>query len=249
MAFNRRIPGKHDEQSGIHDARQLSRLASSLLRDSINAQPSEKTATASGFATWVFDHVNPNHKKSNLAVECVDRSTRRITLGKITHDEIERLHLWACDAEPDKLNSESWALIYADNPDSQGDQRIFEATRLQFEGNPFRCRPDVVIRDESSGEVIIVERKITGIQEDRLRQNGYANIRAQLWTYSWIDDWLDAPDVVLICDFWQIKTYRNGIKRPERITSVSPKWWRSDQRFHSECLELFEKYGGKFLER
>jgi hypothetical protein len=62
----------------------------------------------------------------------------------------------------------------------------------------------------------------------------YPRIQAQLWCYSWIDDWLDAKDVLLVCEWWV----------GERALRHRPSFWRSRRDTHRECLRWFIQYGG-----
>lgn len=147
------------------------------------------------------------------------------------------------------ISSRHWRLVYADPHDDTG--HTFYASRLLVDGQPMRCRPDVVLRNTATGLVIVVERKVTGWQDSDVPEDAWPNVRAQLWCYGWIDDWLAAPDVILVCQFHRRRLH--GRRQDRQAPWIwnwekRPGWRRSDAAFHSECLGYFIEYGGSFLD-
>jgi hypothetical protein len=128
-------------------------------------------------------------------------------------------------------------MVFADTHDGTCD-KVFHASHLQYNGQPLRCKPDLVLRETYSGKIIIVERTVTTESHlARVTKWGYARIRAQLWCYAWIDDWLDAPDVFLVCEWWA--NYKCSL--------VRPCGWRTSPTLHSECMRYFKEYGGQWV--
>lgn len=132
-----------------------------------------------------------------------------------------------------------WQLIFADPLD--GSTKGFVASRLKVKGEPFRCLPDLVFRQERTGEIIVVERKVTSLPIEHIPRDGWPNMKVQLWCYGWIDDWANAKLVTLVGDIWH-----KGRNSP-RLSETCPRWRRDDPQFHKECLELFKCYGGEFI--
>jgi hypothetical protein len=173
----------------------------------------------------------------------------RLTLGRFAHGEIDRLQAWIKSINAARGLSSNWKLVYSD-PHDGSESRAFLATRLTVDGKPIRCKPDVVFRDTGTGLIVIVERKVTGWDESALPKRAWPNVRAQLWCYGWIDEWIDAPDVLMVCQFYQ--TARFATKSGKTlglclIDQVRPGWRRTDRAFHDECSRYFSDYGGKLL--
>ena len=202
-------------------------------------------ATPTAFANWAFWRKNPTYRRSPK-----ESSTRRMLWsGKYEHKEIERLKLWLRGNERVAGMAGSfgeWKLVYADPPDEK-DGRVFRASRLLVDGVPVHGRPDVVLRDELSGGVIILERKVVHTVEGRreVLRKGYHNHWCQIWCYGWIDDWLDAPYVMLPLQYW----YRDWSKSlySELLDVVPPVNFRDDPEFQARILEWFKAYGGTYV--
>jgi hypothetical protein len=202
--------------------------------NNLNSSNIDGKGTASDFASWVYRKYHPwagmgeNHELRQ----------KKMKLGKAIHKDIERYKLWARSDKLEVGQSREWRLVFADTHDGSHD-KIFLASRLQYDGSPLRCLPDLVLREENTGKIIIVERKVTTFEHlKRITKWGYARIRAQLWCYAWIDDWLDAPDVLMVCEWWA----------DYKCSPILPYWWRSDQELQSECLKYFQEYGGDWVE-
>jgi hypothetical protein len=206
----------------------------------------EGRGTATHFADWVFRKTNPNYQRVEYASTIADR----LALGQFAHEQIENLKFWMkrISAAARDVSSD-WGLVYSD-PHDGSDTRVFYSSRLIVDDKPMRCRPDVVFRDMTTGLIIVVERKVTGWGDNQIPDDAWPNVRAQLWCYGWIDDWVNVPDVILVCQFLR----RHFVYGHQDSTSpwiwnyeVMPSWRRSDHVFHSECIRYFNDYGGQFL--
>lgn len=206
-------------------------------------------STASYFADWVFWKTNPGYRRKDSPSTIADRKA----LGRFAHEQIDNLQFWLKKVEAARGISTFWELVYSD-PHDGSDGQVFLASILFVDGSPMRCKPDVVFRDTRSGRIVVVERKVTGHQDKFVPPNAWPNIRAQLWCYAWIDDWVDAPDVTLVCQFYQRRVnWNSGCRQDSRNPwilnyLVRPGWRRQDHPFHSECLKYFCEYGGQFLQ-
>lgn len=202
------------------------------------APPSDPAPLASRFADWVYRSSQcPSHARTE------DRTARqtRVDLGRVSHHEIDQFfrlewtkrHL----AEPEPSE---WEIIFTESDASKGVHYI--ASRLTVGGSPVRCVPDVVLKHKSTGKVLIIERKTTYKEDADIPEAGWPNVEAQLWCYSWIDDWTDALDILLIGQLW--RRYRNGLVLSRR----HPSWKRSDLNHEMRCAGWFKRYGGKIDE-
>jgi hypothetical protein len=132
-----------------------------------------------------------------------------------------------------------WVLVFADN--KRHPERIFEATALRVGAYPLQCVPDVVLKNMRQNIYLVIERKTTFVPEPNIPLEGWPNVEAQLWCYSWIDDWENAEEVLLVGQLWH--RTRGGISLCHR----HPAWKKSDPVHHDRCLAWFKKYGGIFL--
>lgn len=126
-----------------------------------------------------------------------------------------------------------WALIYKDPLECA--PTPLKISALKFNGNPLWGAPDLVYRNNTTDELIIVERKAT---DKPIPVNGWPNLKAQLWAYSHIDDFKNAPLITLIGEIWGMVDGR--LKRRAVL-----RWSKIDKVFDSENLELLIRYGGE----
>lgn len=197
-------------------------------------------ATASAFANWVFD---VTYKRNSLVDETDDwLATRsfRMQMGAITHRDIELflMHSWTKEFLGNK-NTSGWELEFVDNkarPD-----RTFVSSKLLVDDCPLKCVPDVVLSKNSGNELLIIERKTTFVPEPYIPRNGWPNVEAQLWCYSWIDEFVSARKVWLVGQLWHRS--RGGVAMCHR----HPAWVRSEREHENRCRQLFKGYGGIVL--
>lgn len=196
--------------------------------------------TASSFAEWIF---LLQHEGRNERVSEKDKNVRK-DFGKDAEVSVQQTFLELAKRGK-KFVERDWELVFYDpvirpcNP--------FLASSLQINGEPFRCKPDLVIRNVKSGEVAIIERKSTRVPIKHIPAIGWPNLWAQLWCYGWIDDWLDAPNMILIGEIIINKNYY-GHTKYESIKEI-PIFNRADPVYHEKMLKLFRLYGGHFFER
>jgi hypothetical protein len=126
-----------------------------------------------------------------------------------------------------------WELKYRDPLEARPSP--LKMSSLTLNGEAFWGAPDLVYRNRISGELLIVERKAS---DKPIPANGWPNLRAQLWAYSHIDDFKDAPAITLIGEIWNMDG--NQLTRRAVLS-----WSHDDKEFDAENLELFSLYGGK----
>lgn len=125
-----------------------------------------------------------------------------------------------------------WELIYADPLD--GLPTAVKISALQVKGKPLWGAPDLVFRRKNDGAILIVERKASNRD---IPADGWPNLRAQLWAYAQIDDWVDAVPITLIGEIWGFDGNRVFLRKVLR-------WNSGDPMFCASNAELFEKYRG-----
>lgn len=197
-------------------------------------------ANASAFKDWVFYKTNPGckQKKSTLPIS-------RLQWGKANHRIIEELRLWCRRGTRNLSPSHRWDVLHIDahNDEHTG---VFYASRLRLRGEPMSCNPDIVFWDSLNRVIVVVERKMTSKIPPK---TGYPNVWAQLWCYSWIDDWegYRPVDVLLVSQFW-IRDRSRPLFKQLVLCNVKPVDLRSRVDFHVRYKSLFEEYGGQFVE-
>lgn len=239
---------------------ECSSFDSILLSTAKKSRPRRPLATASAFAQWVFNLYHRNepralkrkfdkYNESGLGENDLTIEEKfHMAMGVFTEKSIEELKLWINHDFPRTMCSQ-WRVIFVDLKDDS--YRMFLASRLCVSGQPLRCIPDVVLQNYSTGDILIIERKSTSVPESKVPPMGWANLRVQLWCYSWIDDWIDAPNVYLIGQIWKMPGYEIFCNQRWNFgfhrLNIFPRWDRSDPCFNSRCQALFELYGGKIL--
>ena len=210
--------------------------------------PSSPRRWVSHFSEWVFNN-SGNHRNRRFALNQF-RIKRAKHEGQFSHRDVEVFREW-CDGRFRDVNVPStWEILFADDHFSR--ERTFTSRTLTVGGRPLCGRPDVILRDSQTGRVLIIERKFTDVPVERIPADGWPNLRAQLWCYAWMDEWLDAPDVLLVGQIWSFQrreiVSRNGsrfAKRAQRLYSEIPRFRRSDAQFHDPWRRAFEIYGGR----
>jgi hypothetical protein len=199
-------------------------------------------ASPTAFADWVFWRKNPNY----VPAERGHSSVRMMWSGQCGHKQIEQLRLWLCtDRRAASLVEKAgrWQPIYVDSPDGAAGSP-FMASCLKVDGEPVRGRPDVVLRDEDTGGLIVLERKLLQREPKSVPKDGYANHWCQLWCYGWMDQWAGAPYVLLALQYWH-RDWRRG--PPAKKDDVARVRLCRSPRFHAWALGWFKRYGGVFV--
>lgn len=195
----------------------------------------KRNGTASCFANWVFYCQHPQETDRRSAAQ----QKRDRAFGTFNHYRIQEFWEMYRKRYSGAYQPSEWAHKYSDSHDES--TKVLRASRLVFQGSPILCKPDAVLRNRTTNEILIIERKMTYDQNPNPFLWG--SLRAQLWCYSMIDDWINAPEVYLVGETW---VYERGSGRSARtlFDNVVPRYRRSDTLFNREMKTLFELYGG-----
>ena len=189
------------------------RYTHQLLVKLAGASPPETVGNrVSDFSKWVLDLYWRGRDNSALAY------------GKQVERDIARLT--PLPSNPD------WDLIYRDPLDKI--PTPLRISGLVINGQPMVGAPDLVFQHRRNRHVIIVERK--GSRRE-LPGDGWPNAKAQLWAYAQIDDWKNAPRVLLAQEVWG----DDGVSARVRLRQVL-LWEASDHEFQRQNAELFDLY-------
>lgn len=193
---------------------------------------------ASDFATWVYK--NTVEKKIGFGIPV---NKERLKMGTYTHEMIDEFFKtqWMIKKRGDVENFIEWKVIRDESDNSP--ENILYSSALKINNKPISCQPDLVLEHVNKNKIIIIERKSTTIPANRVSSTGWPNIEAQLWCYSWIDDWSKYSEIFLIGQIW---TIADGRKKPIMIDDHF-FWKKSDQAHHQRCKDWFEIYGGQFV--
>jgi hypothetical protein len=128
------------------------------------------------------------------------------------------------------------------------DKEVFECRFLTVNGMPMRCCPDLVLEsddDRKHKTLLIVERKVrTGVYDyPSVPDQTWANVRAQLWCYSWISqwDWLRHENVLLMAEYFWHPYPEQGEPIYMGVRGI---WRREDLAFNREAVKHFRDFGG-----
>jgi len=180
--------------------------------DNIESLRRSKGVRVTDFTKWVRSRYLVASNPSSLA------------RGKHIERSVARL------AEPS--NHPDWELVYRDPLECV--PTPLNISSLTLNGEPFWGAPDLVYRNKTTGELVIVERKAS---DKPIPVNGWPDLRAQLWAYSHIDNFKSAPVISLIGEIWDMvegRLTRRAVLR----------WSQADKEFDAENMELFTLYGG-----
>jgi len=190
-----------------------------LLAIARRRQPLDPGNRVTDFSSWVFRCCFPNWRSNRASLQMGKEAEERL-LSTSRARHLLRL------PEPSPQDKH-WELLFRD-PLSR--ETTFEISLLTVQGRPMFGVPDIVYRNRKTGEIRIVEIKAS---HKDIPANGWPNLRAQLWCYAHIDQWVDAPEVTLVGQVWSPSATEL------RRTLI---WKKSDPIFDGECRDLFECY-------
>jgi len=200
------------------------------------ATPPEKPKnTASAFSQWVYKE---SHHYSNTNTLSSFENKLQGRRAHLAIDNFFRMS-WA-ENHLDSDDLSDWTIEHTEGDARSG--KYYQASCLQINGKPMHCSPDLILRHKTKDQVLIIERKTTYVPIYKMPEDGWPNVQAQLWSYSWMDCVADADEVILICQLWQ--NQRNGTLIMFDEHSL---WKRDDNEFHNRCLSWFNTYGGEFV--
>ncbi|MFO1225298.1 hypothetical protein [Roseateles sp.] len=184
-----------------------------LLRRGLDKPFKAKVGTVSDFADWVYRLYVPQ------------KSIAGLRAGSSAELEIETARQ---SIRPPAR--EAWELVYRGLWDSEAPS--FEIPELNVKGVPLRGKPDLVFREKKTGRILILDIKLT---EHRVPRDGWPNVWAQLWAYSKVPMWRDAPEVILAAEFWSYRSLNIDI-------TATLNWKSSDPLLNHRARLLFDCY-------
>lgn len=196
-------------------------------------------ARASDFSNWVY-RASHGNLKSDPKYESYEQ--QRKDLGrwdeKVINQMIQGRAFHKFSKNPEAKRS-PWKSYFID--DGYG-RKIFKASKLTYKNEVVKCVPDVVLYNESENTYLIIERKTTRVPEEKIPEQSWPNIEAQLWCYGQIDEFEDAEEVFLSGEIWRGAGLKSGYQRHLNL----PYWKRGNIAYHNKCLRWFKKFGGQF---
>lgn len=134
----------------------------------------------------------------------------------------------------------NYKLLYKDEGK---ESKIYSISKLHVNARPLRGKPDLIFSNTQKNEVLIVERKFT---RAGIPQNGWPNLRAQLWAYAQIDDLKGYNKIHLRAEVWDSTSLGNRqnaqhYKKPNSPVVLS--FYFSD--LDLIWLPIFERMGGQ----
>lgn len=185
-----------------------------LLKKAKFSPPKKTRAYASDFSDWIFSLYY--HKRDAVA----------LLHGQEHEQELERLIKNKIRHEYPLSPHSNWKNIFYGMGSSESDAKTI--SELTVNGTPMRGKPDLVFQEKKTKRIIIVEIKASRTE---IPSDGWPNLRAQLWAYSKIDEYKDAPEVILVGEIW------HGLYCSKII-----RWQKRDEKFERENTELFNCY-------
>lgn len=183
-----------------------------LMREARRRAPPTPRETVSDFTSWIYSLYSPPPDSETLANgRRVERAVARLA--------------------PVPSNKD-WDLWFEDPLTQNREVKLISS--LTVNGKPLRAVPDLVFREKATGRFLIVERKASNKE---VPLDGWPNLRAQLWAYSKIDEWANAPEVLLVGEVW-------GFSADRVFPRAVVRWSRDDPVLDRNCAELFHAYRG-----
>jgi len=197
-------------------------LTHDLLLERARAYKSTKTLQkqhyrVSDFTEWLYELRGAPKDYFSLA---------RGKMGEIEVQKQRRRQSLARIAPPT-----GWELIFSDPLSTKAaSQKI---SLLPVNDRPLYGCPDYVFRNSSTNQILIIEVKVT---DSTLASDGCPNLRAQLWAYAHIDDYVNSgADIILIGEVW-------GLALNNPFPRQTLTWSAADVDFNVRNSELFSLF-------
>lgn len=209
-----------------------------LVRRAALRMPEDRSPTVSGFASWIYalygierDLGRMRRGVDDEAIVFKARAPISTAPGwDLIHNGMQ------IDSSPMRSSGLPGAVLAA--------SRKFTISALCVGGRALAASPDLVFRERPNSidgrptgaeRIVIVEIKSSSAP---IPPDMWPNVRAQLWAYSKIDDFVDADEVFLVAEVWRSSGMSCGLRR-------SLTWTRRSETLNQECSQLFELYSGQ----
>ena len=227
---------------GVAKAPPFHVVPSTFLKRARAIKPEHPEANASAFANWVYSIYgtpgdgDADAMKQGLAAESAILEARGPRHGA-------RALISSCDNLQLATSRPDWEMVHCGlHLDPEFDRvPFFELDALAVHGRPLRASPDLVFRNRLTGEVIIVEVKMS---RQPLPPNLWPNVWAQLWCYANIPVARSAPRITVVAEIWG-ELYSYGVQKVFLRSSArrDPRGTAYDRFFTA----LFDIYSGRTL--
>lgn len=217
---------------------------SNFLSKARELRPEYPEATASGFASWVYSlYGRPGNDEDALKRGIEAEKLIFELLG--SRDHVGSREVWTlANGKALQRRGDGWKLVHQGIHLNSDTVPFFELEGLQVRGQPLRASPDLVFRNQITGQVLVVEIKLS---RQSLPSNLWPNIWAQLWCYSQIPIAKNAPQVTVTGEVWGENTWRGSRRHAAAHLLYLRAVVRRDPRAPSYDLffrQLFEIYCG-----
>lgn len=195
---------------------------------------------ASSFAEYVYWETKGKFKRKQEGNAVV---SERLKSGRNAHLSINELtKTEGYKNEFGNISASEWELIFVDEGQMKG--KCFINSQLTLNGEPLNCIPDVIFRYKNTKSYLIIENKSTRIPAHHIPEQGWPNVKAQLWVYSWMDALLEAERVYMASKYWTWDS-KNNLIPIQNASHLFPVFERGNTEHESLCIELFNKWGGE----
>lgn len=201
-------------------------------------RPRNPQPTVTAFTDWIYEWQRfPQGTDVDMSIDRKQRQER----GARAHVDIDLFFRRLSSANDPAIGSDPrrWELVYSDATES----KTFDSSALRIGVRPLAGTPDVVLRSKLDGSILIIERKTRTTPPWGIRPTSWPDLEAQLWCYSWMDCWCEAPDVILAGEIFHLQG-TNHWEGASLTSNQEAHWRRSDWSPRARCYNAFRKYGG-----
>lgn len=195
-----------------------------FLLNKANEKDNTPAPTCSDFVTWVFnlEHVSWSFQ-SGLGFSALSQMRRTIAdvLSRHGDGQVSNWKVLSCD-------------------DGTESAKSYESSILTVNGKKLSLKPDLVMQNPMTKTIVVVEYKIPSYGVC-IPKNGWPNLVSQLWAYSWVDDWADEQNVLLVGGIFNWYPIEENVE----ISDVFPRAVKTDLELNKCCARLFKKWGGE----
>ncbi|AAP85901.1 hypothetical protein OOOCML_33015 (plasmid) [Cupriavidus necator H16] len=167
-------------------------VPSEFLRVAKQRPPRQPGASASAFAQWIYSlyassEGSDDDRESGLAAEPEILAFRHRALRLVDADYLHQQHA-------------AWELAHCGlHHGADTMVSYFHLDDLRVNGEPLRASPDLVYRHKTTGEVIVVEIKMSRMA---IPSNLWPNVWGQLWCYAQLPVVRAASRVTVVGEVW-----------------------------------------------
>ena len=212
-----------------------------LIRRASARLPQDRSPTVSAFSSWIYALYGIEHDLGRMRRGIDDEA-------KVFKARAPVSVAFGWDLIYNGMRIDSSAMSFSGLPGAAlPAKKLFTISALSVGGRALVASPDLVFREKPNSidgrltgaeRIVIVEIKSSGAL---IPPDMWPNVRAQLWAYSKIDDFVDASEVYLVAEVWRSSGRSCGLRQ-------SLTWTRRSEMLNRECSKLFEIYSSRSTE-